>query len=211
MRHISASILACDVFDIERNVKLLNDSGVDSIHYDVMDGHYVDAISGSSELCKAISTISNLPIYAHLMTTNPEIHINRFKDAGVRSIAFHPVYKDTNRINKIIADIKNKGLDAGLAVSNNDEISSLQYISDIDYIIVMTVVPGRCGQAIKYDMIQNISKVKSMLGPQVKIFADGGINDKTILDCSVYGVDSFVVGSYLFRESLKRQVENLRS
>ena len=205
MLHISASVLACKPFEIEKNVKEFAEAGINSIYYDVMDGHYVDAISGNCALCKAISETTPLPIYVHLMVDNPLEQIEQFACCGVAGIAFHPVDENTN---KIIRLIKSFEIKAGIAVANDQELVRLNGIDGVDYVVVMTVAPGRCGQTLSPKMAESISLVKA-IKPGITVFADGGINNTT--EAMVSAADGVVVGSYLFGGELKEQVKKLRT
>ena len=202
--HISASIMACPPLDIRKNLETLVEAGVNSIHYDVMDGHYVDAISGSCVLCETIAESTDLPVYVHLMVDNPRKQIEQFAKSGAKAIAFHPV---TGNSNELIEFIKSFGLKAGIAVANDNEISFLSSANGIDHVIVMTVMPGKCGQDMLPEMTEHMAKLRAA-NPDLQIFVDGGVNDKTLF--RVREADAFVIGSYLFRAPIKEQVKKLR-
>lgn len=210
MIHISASILASNIKNIERTLLDIKLAGVTSIHFDVMDGHYVNAISFGDKICREIVHMTDLPIYVHLMVNNPLKQAANFIDTGISGIAFHPV--SSIRENQDLVNlISETGVQAGLAIANDDEMRMLQHIRNIDHVIAMTVPPGKCGQTLDQAMLSKVGNIKVICGKSVCIFVDGGVCNSTFYSCLNSGADAFIIGSYLFRGDITSNVNALKS
>lgn len=208
MRHISASILACNIMDLKQI--LPNLSCVDSIHYDVTDGHYSNEISFGSKLCQEIANNTDIPIFIHLMVSNPEKQIPLFAKCDVEAIAFHPITLECTI--ESLHYIKSANIRAGVAISNINELQIFRQVCDnVDHVIALTVIPGLSGQRMNTNMLNNISEIRNIISPDTQLFADGGINDKTIDICLQHGADSFIVGHYLFSGPITEKTNILRN
>lgn len=207
--HISASILACDTFMLKESLQELQSAGCDSIHYDVMDGNFVEQISFGEKLCKEISEHTSLPIYVHLMVSNPERHARTFSQLNVHGISFHP--SDVTQAERTIDLIVRNNKQAGIAVTNDNDIEIIARIPNIDHITLMTVTPGRCGQMFDRTMLNRVRTIKNCVKNDIKIFVDGGVNCNTIRECVQCGVDRVVVGSYLFSGNITERIKCLKA
>ena len=142
---ISPSMLSADFTRFGDELKLLTDAGADAIHWDVMDGSFVEAITFGAGLISACRKITNVRFDAHLMIDNPEKQIQNFANAGADLITVHA--EATRHLHGVLSMIKNLGCMAGVALNPSTQIEQIEYVIDlIDSVTVMTVNPGKSGQ-----------------------------------------------------------------
>ncbi len=211
---VSASILSADLCNLGRDIKRAEDAGCDYIHFDVMDGVFVNNISYGIPVLKSVSDVAQATLDVHLMIVEPEKYIRQFAESGADIITFH--YESTSDCGKVIDLIHSFGKKAGVSVKPGTPVSVLYpYLDRIDMILVMTVEPGFGGQGFIYETLEKISELKAELdkkGLDIPIQVDGGINDKTALEVKKCGASVLVAGSYLFKAAdMKNAVELLRA
>lgn len=200
---IAASILTADFGNLYRVVRKLERSGVDRIHLDVMDGHFVNNITFGPEVVGAVRRLTALPIDAHLMISEPERYCDRFIDAGADTITFHVEVEASDDVKRAtlrrVADAR-RG--PGLAVSPDTPVSALApYLDDLEIVMIMTVYPGWGGQRFLADRAPKIAAAKRLLAGRhgTAVHVDGGVNGDTAEVVGQHGVDVCVVGSALFQ------------
>ena len=215
MIKIAPSILAANLLKIEQEVLNVVEAGADYLHIDIMDGHYVPNITFGYNFVKSIRLISNITLDVHLMISPVKQYVESFVNAGADIISFHPE-ADSNP-EKIIEKIKSLDCKCGIAVHPKIEIKDIEkYISLIDVIIVMTVVPGFGGQNFMENQLTKISKLNELRvkeGLEFEIEIDGGINNKTSRLCIDKGADVLVAGSYIYNSpesDYKKLINSLR-
>jgi ribulose-phosphate 3-epimerase len=213
-KRIAASILAADFANLGDDTKNALNAGVDYIHFDVMDYHFVPNLSFGAVVCQALRQAGiTAPIDVHLMVENPELYIEPFAKAGANLITFHPetVTSPTNTI----AKIRNSGLQAGIAI-NPDKLIELpdSALRSLDMILLMSVYPGFGGQAFIPESIEKIRQVRHKLDKlesSAMLGVDGGVKVDNIGAIAVAGADFFVVGSGLFNaDNYEKRVRQLR-
>lgn len=212
-RIVSASILSADLCNLEKDIKKAEAAGCEYIHFDVMDGVFVNNISYGIPVLKSVSRVASAVLDVHLMITDPIRYIQAFSDAGSDIITFH--YEAANDPMDVIDKIHACGKKAGISIKPNTPVSVLMpYLDKVEMILIMTVEPGFGGQGFIYDTLSKISELKKILdesGKCVPIQVDGGINDKTAPLVAEAGAEILVAGSYLFNtENMKNAVELLR-
>jgi ribulose-phosphate 3-epimerase len=215
MIKIAPSILAADLIDIKDEVKLVDRSGAEYIHIDIMDGHYVPNITFGPNIVQSLRPITKKLLDVHLMISPVKEYINNFIDAGADIISFHPEADD--KPYEIIKLIKNKDCKAGIAIHPSVKIAEvIQFLELVDLVVVMTVVPGFGGQKFMESEIRKIielKKIKDQKKLSFEIEIDGGINSETALICKNKGADILVAGSYIFsdnKENYKKKIDSLR-
>ena len=213
---LSASILASSFLNISEDIKNLKNYGCDEIHYDVMDGNFVDEISMGPVILKSIHDIIELPVEIHLMVSNPRKNIEQFSELDVETITFH--YESTKNHYSLINLIKSKGIKAGVALNPLTEIEKLyDFIETIDRVLVMSVDPGYSGQKFNPNTPQKIKILKDYLdnlnlSKKIDICVDGGINNSNIKQCKDAGANIFVSGSSIFwNGNIKSNIMSLMS
>jgi ribulose-phosphate 3-epimerase len=182
--HISASLIAADFTRLGEEIEEAIKAGVHSVHFDVMDNHYVKNLSIGAMVSQSIHQhFPDLWIDVHLMVTNPNDYLEPFSKAGASQISIHP--ETCGDISATLKKIQELGMKAGV-VYNPDQSIELDsnWIPYLDHILIMSVYPG----------------------------VDGGISPSTIAGCAQAGADFFVVGSALFgTASYQKTMESLLS
>jgi ribulose-phosphate 3-epimerase len=200
---IAPSILASDFANLEREVKMLNESQADWIHIDIMDGKFVPNFSMGIPVVEAIKKHALKPLDVHLMIVNPENHVEAFQRAGAATISVH--VEVCSNLHRNIQQIKALGCKAGVAINPHTSVAELEnIIADIDLVIVMSVNPGFGGQKFienTYAKVKQLKKLIQSSSSTAKIEIDGGVtlqNAKPLLDA---GADALVAGNFVFSAS----------
>lgn len=211
---ISASLLNADQARLGDEVRRAVDGGVDSLHFDVMDGQFVEAITIGPAVVEALRPIAALPYHAHLMVSRPMRQARAFAEAGSDLIVAHVEADDDPAA--VIAAIHGFGRSAGLALNPETPAEAvLPYLETIELLLVMTVHPGRGGQAFLPEVLPRMAWLRDEIerrGLALPIGVDGGVNLDTIGAAHGAGGEVLVTGSVLFRElgDLAPTVEALR-
>lgn len=209
---VSPSILSADFANLERDIKLVERNGADWIHVDVMDGHFVPNITIGIPVVKSIKKVTTLPLDVHLMIENPEKYIGDFANAGADILTFHYEAVKKENIKPLITNIKNLGVKAGLSIKPKTQPEEiLEFLPDLDLVLVMTVEPGFGGQKFMADCAEKIKVIKQHATQNLFIQVDGGINAETGEICTKYGANSLVAGSYIYKaENIKEAISSLK-
>ena len=200
MKKILPSILSADFANLERDVRELEQIGIDMFHIDVMDGNFVPNISFGFPIIEAIRSKTDKIFDCHLMIARPEEYVERFCNAGCDMVSFH--IEATNHADRVIQIIKNSGKKAGIVLNPQTPIESVKYLlPKLDYVLIMTVNPGFGGQKFIpeiLDKIEELAKIREEKGYTFLIQVDGGVNVETSKLCRDKGADLLVCGSFLF-------------
>lgn len=197
---ISASILSADFAHLAKDIQLCENAGVDWIHVDVMDGHFVPNLTMGPFIVETCRKITKLPLDCHLMVEKPERLVESFAKAGASIITVHP--EGNPNTHRTLEVIKSLGCKAGIALNPGtpaETISTL--IPFVDLILVMTVNPGYSGQKFIPAMAQKVSEISklcSSLNKTPVIEVDGGINLDTISLVKESGATAFVAATSIF-------------
>ena len=199
---ISASLLNADLAVLGAEVERAVRGGVDSLHVDVMDGHFVPVITVGPDAVVAVRAhAGGLPVHSHLMISRPLAQAAAFADAGSDLIVFHvEVDEDPG---EVIAAIEARGRHAGLALNPDTGLHAiLPFLARIDMVLVMTVHPGHGGQAFMPEVLPKVRALRDEIdrrGLGVQIGIDGGVNLATIGAAHAAGGEVLVTGSALYR------------
>ena len=197
---ISASILNADFGRLAEEVRRAAAGGVDSIHLDVMDGHFVDNLTMGPVIVEGVRPATDLPFHSHLMIDNPLAYADRFADAGSDLIVFHVEAGDDP--SGVIDAIERSGKRPGIALNPETAADAVSpYLDRIDLLLVMTVHPGWGGQSFIADVLPKMRSLRDEIdrrGLEVEIGVDGGVNLDTIGDAHAAGGTVMVAGSALF-------------
>jgi len=197
---VAPSILAADFANLEREVKMINDSNADWIHIDIMDGVFVPNISMGLPVVEAIKKHARKPLDVHLMIVSPERHVEAFHKAGAEIISVH--VETCNHLHRNIQQIKALGCKAGVAVNPHTSISEIEnVIQDIDLVCLMSVNPGFGGQKFIENTYQKVKALKALImqtGSKALIEIDGGVNLQNAKPLMEAGADVLVAGNFVF-------------
>ncbi|WP_346265307.1 ribulose-phosphate 3-epimerase [Helicobacter suis] len=193
---IAASILSADFMDLKQSITRVH--GVDLLHVDVMDGHFVPNLTFGPCVLKNLDQYFNIPLDIHLMVDDPLFCIDLYSGLRPSYITIH--LESTPHIHKTIHYIKSLGFKAGISLNPATPLCGLEYIlDDLDLVLFMSVNPGFGGQKFLPLILNKITHFKQRFSHYAgKIEVDGGINADNAKDLWACGVDILVVGSYLF-------------
>lgn len=194
---IAPSILSADFSCLGDEIAEVEKAGVKIVHLDVMDGHFVPNITIGPVVISKIRKCSNLFFDSHLMISEPEKYADAFIKAGVNNITFHievvPNPKDF--INKL----HDKGISASICLNPDTPVSAIEkYAPLADMILVMTVHPGFGGQSFIQQAANKIKPIRQIVGPNIRIEVDGGIDPQTTPIVTELGADTLVAGNAIF-------------
>ncbi len=210
---VSVSILSSDFMELKNDLERIKKSGAEMLHFDVMDGIFVDNISFGFPILEKVNKNSDMTLDVHLMIESPYKYIERCASFGADIITFH--IESEGDPDKTIDAIKKTGAKAGLALRPGTPLEkALPFMNKIDMLLIMTVEPGFGGQAFMNDMLEKIKDARKFItenGLDTDIQVDGGINASTAALASDAGANILVAGSYIFKsEDMKNAVDSLR-
>ncbi|MFN6127384.1 MAG: ribulose-phosphate 3-epimerase [Planctomycetota bacterium] len=198
---ILPSLLLCDFSNLRREVELLEESGVDALHLDVMDGHFVPNLTYGMPIVEALRKITSLKLDVHLMISDPAAYADRFVSAGADSITFH-IEAVPGDPGPLLRSIRSQGVASGLAINPSTPMERLlPHVRECDLILIMSVPAGFGGQPFDPIALQRLSQLRRDFGPELLLEIDGGINVQTVGPATAHGADLLVVGSAIFREA----------
>ncbi|MEY2425960.1 MAG: ribulose-phosphate 3-epimerase [Actinomycetota bacterium] len=199
--HIAPSILAADFAHLGDAVAQVADTA-DSLHVDVMDGHFVPNLTIGPPVVASLRKVTTLPLDCHLMMTNPGEYLEAFKQAGATSCTIHVEIGDTAAL---LAQMRALDLSVGLAVNPDGNYDLVKpFIAELDLLLVMSVFPGFGGQSFIADALQTVKDARADIderGLSTVIQIDGGIDTNTIGAAAAAGATNFVAGTAVFRQS----------
>lgn len=203
MKKLAPSILSADFTRLGDEIKTVEEAGVDYIHIDVMDGHFVPNITIGPLVVEAIKNVTNLPLDVHLMISNPDKYIKDFIKAGSNLLSVHA--ETCPHLQRTINQIRELGVKPAAVLNPSTSLSTLEYIlEEVDMVLLMTVNPGFGGQKFISSMIPKIKKLRKLIDEKhlsVELEVDGGINLDNINQVAKAGADVIVAGSAIFKSA----------
>ncbi len=199
---IAPSILSADFAKMGEEVRSLAECGADIVHYDVMDGVFVNNITFGLKMLEDIRPYTSLPIDAHLMIVNPEKYVERFAKAGADYITVHyEACKDNLR--EVLELIRKSGAKCGAVINPDTPVEKIKDVIPLcDMVLVMSVFPCFGGQKFipsALDKLREIRKLIDESGKEILLEIDGGITAENVAEVKAAGADVIVAGSAVFK------------
>ncbi|AFM13553.1 ribulose-phosphate 3-epimerase [Turneriella parva] len=213
---ISPSILAAPLAHLAAAAKQIEAAGCEYIHIDVMDGHFVPALTFGDQITAAIQAESSVALDVHLMVARPEVEAPKYYALKPKIITFH--YEATTAPIRLAEQIRAQGIRAGIALNPCTPVSALKdIIHAFDLVLFMSIEPGFYGQKFIESSWERLAELKALkerehaAGRRLEIEVDGGVSDVNCRRLTEGGVDILVSGSYLFKGDMKERVQKLRA
>jgi ribulose-phosphate 3-epimerase len=192
---VAPSILSADFGGLRQQVQLVQGAGAKTIHVDVMDGHFVPPLSMGPQVCEALRDL-DVDLEVHLMVESPEkTQVEAFAVAGAKTIIVHA--EATSAVDYTLALIRDHGCAAGLAVNPATPLAIYEEVQ-LDQALCMTVNPGWGGQKFIPSSVEKITRLRAIIGPDVVLEVDGGVDRATAGLCVAAGANRLVAGSAIF-------------
>jgi ribulose-phosphate 3-epimerase len=212
---LAPSILTADLLRLGEQIAQAEAAGVDYIHVDVMDGHFVPNITFGPLVVEAIRGCTKLPLEVHLMIEEPDQYIPAFAKAGGDILTVHA--EACRHLRRTVQLVKEQGVKVGVALNPATPVSAVdEVLPDLDELLLMTVNPGFGGQKFIPSSVDKIARARAMLderGAKAELGVDGGVNAETIGGVARAGATMLVAGSAVYnpRESVAEAVRRLRA
>jgi ribulose-phosphate 3-epimerase len=208
--------MCADACRLGEEVRTLEDLGADSLHFDLMDGHFVPNMPMGLGILAALRGKTHLPFDVHLMVEKNDWFIEEIAKIGAEQISVHA--ESAVHLDRSLALIRSHGIRAGVALNPATPLSALDYVVDrLDVVLLMTVNPGFAGQTLVPATLQKIADCRACLGERgsrALIEVDGNVSFENVPEMVAAGADILVAGSsslYSKGASLRQNMERLRA
>jgi ribulose-phosphate 3-epimerase len=197
---IVPSVLSADFARLADEIAVVTETGVKMVHLDVMDGHFVPNITIGPPVITKLRKVSGLVFDAHLMISEPAKYIEPFAEAGADHITFHIEAADEPR--EIIDRLHKLGRSAGICLNPETPVEAVAAVAPLcDMVLVMTVHPGFGGQEFMPEAAKKVVQIRKIVGPDIRVEVDGGIDPQTTPAVVSYGADTLVAGNAIFGQT----------
>lgn len=213
---IAPSVLSLDFSKFSEQVNILNNN-CKWLHFDVMDGHFVDNLSFGPQILKNFRKKSDLYLDVHIMVDDPFKFSDMFIRNGADGITFHyeALNGDIDKCLDLIRQLKENYITAGISIKPNTAIEDIIPLLDVvDLVLIMSVEPGFGGQQFideTYKKVAFLDTYRKNNNLNFMIEVDGGVNDKNAYELKKKGTDVIVAGSYIFNGDIKYNIDKLKN
>lgn len=199
---VAPSILSADFAKMGEEVRSMEKNGADMIHYDVMDGVFVNNITFGLKMLEDIRPYTSLPIDAHLMIVQPEKYVERFAKAGADIITVHyEACKDN--LKEVLQLIQSTGAKCGAVINPDTPVEKIREVIPMcDIVLVMSVFPGFGGQKFIPSTLEKVREIRAIIdesGKDIDLEIDGGITVENVAAAKAAGANVIVAGSAIFK------------
>jgi ribulose-phosphate 3-epimerase len=199
---VAPSLLAADVGNLERELGLLESNGIQALHVDAMDGHFVPNIAFGPDQVRMLRPYTAVRMDVHMMISDPDRFLDAYIQAGADNVTVHA--EACGHLHRSLQRIRDLGGTAGVALCPATSPETIRYVLDmVDLVLIMTVNPGYGGQKNIPSMKQKVSDLKRVRdegGYSFQIQVDGGIREDNLRDYAEAGADNLVIGSAAFQK-----------
>ena len=197
---IAPSILSADFARLADEIAAVESAGVNMVHLDVMDGHFVPNITIGPVVVEKLRKCSSLVFDCHLMISEPAEYAERFVEAGADHITFH--IEAAKEPEKLIDRLHELGCTAGICLNPETAVKTIEAVGPLcEMVLVMTVHPGFGAQAFMPEAAEKVVRVRRIVGPDIRVEVDGGIDSETAPIVVGYGADTLVAGNAIFAKT----------
>ncbi len=197
---IAPSVLSADFSQLGEQVAEAEAGGADYIHLDIMDGHFVPAITFGPIVVKAVRRWTDIPLDVHMMVSEPHLYIDELAEAGANILTVHA--EAVTHLHRVVQQVTDVGLRVGVALSPATPLSAVsEVLSELDLLLIMSVNPGFGGQPFITASIDKIARARRALddaGLKTELSVDGGISPATVGSVVRAGAQTLVAGSAVY-------------
>ncbi len=208
---VAPSLLSADFSCLGEEIKKVETAGADMLHVDIMDGHFVPNLTIGPAVVKDVRRITKLPLDVHLMIDNPERYIDKFLKAGSNMITVHIETITKAKIKVQKSKLNALGVKLGISLNPATPLNKIKGVLNfVDFVLVMSVVPGFSGQEFIPGAIKKIEQLRSIYEGDISV--DGGINELTARQVIKAGANILASGTYIFAAKNKKlAIERIRN
>ncbi len=212
MAKIAPSVLGADFARLGEEIESAHRAGVEILHLDIMDGHFVPNISYGPAIVRTIDKLTDAFMDVHLMLSEPEKYFEAFAKAGADSITFH--LEARPQPSALAKQIRAMGIQPGISINPDMPVEKvLPFLKDFDYLLIMSVFPGFGGQKFIREALDSVREAREFIDQnqyKTQIAIDGGVDAGNAAEVVEAGADVLVMGSAFFgaddRAGLVKQV-----
>ena len=195
---MSASLMCVDFLNAGRDIRQMEEAGIDLLHFDIMDGSFVPNYTLGSCFVDGLRNRTSIEFDIHLMVEKPEDKIGFFNICEGDWVSVHA--EATVHLQRLLSRLRGLGAKAGVAINPATPVCALENVlDDLDFVLIMTVNPGYAGQKLIPHTLKKITQVRKMLDDadmhDKSVQVDGNVSFENAVKMKAAGADNYVLGS----------------